>query len=219
MHKGINAPCSEAALDDIVEIQVVSGREWMALCWWRQSWYSLIIGKPYLGFSQTQLRVRVRLGLRFSLHVVGALEQGLCNSRGTKGEGRGLFCNSCLNTLSVTVTVSVPRWAWLKFQKGPAPILSIPTLLCRASPLAYMTVGLGVWEMVYLQFKVSLGTLSTDSEASLSARGVSYPWHGHGHSPTGMVTESVIVVSSFTSITLQNQIAPSQITITDNMIY
>ncbi len=27
----------------------------------------------------------------------------------TKGEGRGLFCNSCLNKLSVTVTVTVTK--------------------------------------------------------------------------------------------------------------
>jgi hypothetical protein len=50
----------------------------------------------YRETSQTPLRVRVRLGLRkvrFSFHVFGALEQGLCNSPGTKGEGRGLFCN------------------------------------------------------------------------------------------------------------------------------
>ncbi len=30
-----------------------------------------LIGKPYLGFRPTPLRVRVRLGLRFSLHVAG----------------------------------------------------------------------------------------------------------------------------------------------------
>ncbi len=29
------------------------------------------------------------------------------NSLDTTGEGRGLFCNSCLNKLSVTVTVTV----------------------------------------------------------------------------------------------------------------
>ncbi len=59
------------------------------------------------GIPPDSLRVRVSLGLRFSLHVVGALEQGRRNSPGTKGEGRGLFCNSCLNKLSVTVTVTV----------------------------------------------------------------------------------------------------------------
>jgi hypothetical protein len=64
---------------------------------------------------------RVRLGLRFSLHVVGALEQGLRNSLGTKGEGRGLFCNSCLNKLCVTVTVTVSQSDLLRYSSLEMP--------------------------------------------------------------------------------------------------
>jgi hypothetical protein len=47
------------------------------------------------------------------LHVVGALEQGLRNSRGTKpGGGKGLgfsVTRASLNKLSVAVTVTVWR--------------------------------------------------------------------------------------------------------------
>jgi hypothetical protein len=48
--------------------------------------------------------VMVMLGLRFALHVVGALKHGRCSSPGTEGRRAGLFLNSCLNKLSVTMT-------------------------------------------------------------------------------------------------------------------
>ncbi len=95
------SPCSGSALNDIVEIQTVPGREWMALCGCKAESvvpnYRETISGP-VGFRPTPLSVRVRLGLRFSLHVVGALEQSRRNSPDTaaKREGLGFFCNQCL---------------------------------------------------------------------------------------------------------------------------
>jgi hypothetical protein len=54
--------------------------------------------------------VGVTTNLSKETRYVGELYTGRRNSRGTKGEGRGLFCHSCLNKLFVTVTVTV----WLK---------------------------------------------------------------------------------------------------------
>jgi hypothetical protein len=55
-----------------------------------------------------------------TLHV-GELWTGRRNSRDTTGEGCKLFCNSCCNKLSVTVTVTVWRsWSSQSSRTGSA---------------------------------------------------------------------------------------------------
>ncbi len=88
---------------------------------------------------------------------VGELQAGRRNSRGTKGEGHGLFCNSCLNKLSVTITNEST---------------SLTTKLVHVGS----SVTQQTKKMSFLS-RVELNTVDNQITVTVTVHG-----HGHGHS-------------------------------------